>query len=49
MVVGNIAPDDISAYEDWYIHPECVSTNILDIMKQNTDKVKNAKKYMLKS
>jgi predicted GH43/DUF377 family glycosyl hydrolase len=48
MVVGNIAPDDTSTYEDWYVHPECVDPVILDIMKQDNDKIKNAKKYMLK-
>ena len=48
MVVGNIAPDDTSTYEDWYVHPECVDPIILDIMKQDNDEIKNAKKYMLK-
>lgn len=48
MVVGNIAPDDTSTYEDWYVHPDCVDPVILDIMKQDNDKIKNAKKYMLK-
>jgi predicted GH43/DUF377 family glycosyl hydrolase len=49
MVVGNIAPDDTSAYEDWYIHPDCIDPNILKIMQQNDDEIKNAKKYMLKT
>ena len=48
MVVGNIAPDDTSTYEDWYVHPKCVDPIILDIMKQDNDEIKNAKKYMLK-
>ena len=47
MVVGNIAPDNSSAYEDWYVHPKCVSSTILEIMQQDTDETKNAMKYML--
>ena len=48
MVVGNIAPDDTSAYEDWYVHPDCINPNILKVMQQTDDKTKNAKEYMLK-
>jgi predicted GH43/DUF377 family glycosyl hydrolase len=49
MVVGNIAPDNVSAYEDWYVHPKCVNPIILEIMKQKTDKIKNAQSYMLEN
>jgi hypothetical protein len=48
MVVGNIAPDETSAYEDWYVKPEYIDNKILDIMLDLSDNTQNAKSYMLK-
>jgi len=47
MVVGNIAPDETIAYEDWWVKPEYIDPYILSIMIDPSDKVKNAKTYML--
>lgn len=47
MVVSNIAEDDESAFEDWWIHPDLVDKSIIAIMKDTSDSVKNASKYML--
>lgn len=47
LVASNIAPNDTSAYEDWYVHPEHVDSDILKLMLNADDTTKNAEKYML--
>lgn len=47
LVVGNIAPDDVSCYEDWYVHPKYIKSDILNKMIDDSDKTQNASKYML--
>ena len=47
LVVTNVAEDDESAFEDWWVHPDLVDGYIVDVMKATDDSVKNAGKYML--
>jgi tetratricopeptide (TPR) repeat protein len=47
LVASNIAPNDTSAYEDWYVHPKHVDDKILKIMLAADETIKNAEKYML--
>lgn len=47
LVVSNVAEDDESAFEDWWVHPDLVDRSIVNIMKATDDSVKNAGKYML--
>jgi tetratricopeptide (TPR) repeat protein len=47
LVVGNIAPDDVSCYEDWYVHPKYIKSEILNKMIEKSDNTHNASKYML--
>jgi SAM-dependent methyltransferase len=47
LVAGNIAPDDVRPYEDWFVHPDLVDKEILNLMKSDNDNTKNAKKYMM--
>jgi hypothetical protein len=47
LAVNNISPDDNSSFEDWWIHPELVKTEVFDKMRCVNDKVKCAEKYML--
>ena len=47
MVVGNIAPDETSAYEDWWVHPKHINKKIIQLMSNTTEFTKNAEKYML--
>lgn len=48
LVAGNISPDDKERpYEDWWVHPELVNTNNLELLKQTADKTKMAERYML--
>ena len=46
LVVGNIAPDNISAYEDWYVHPKYIKEKTLRLMLDESDKVQKASDYM---
>ena len=47
LVVGNIAPDEKSCYEDWYAHPTYIKSDILNKMMDISDKVQKASDYML--
>jgi tetratricopeptide (TPR) repeat protein len=46
LVASNIAPNDTSCYEDWYVHPKHVDKNIIKKMLAADDSIKNAEKYM---
>jgi FkbM family methyltransferase len=47
LVVTNVAEDDESAFEDWWVHPDLVDRSIINVMKATDESVKNAGKYML--
>ena len=47
LVASNIAPNSTSCYEDWWVHPDLVDNNILELMKDDSDKTKPADEYML--
>ena len=48
LVVSNIAPDDISAFEDWWVHPDLVEPDIIAQLLSVSKETKNAESYMLK-
>jgi hypothetical protein len=45
-VATNISPDNNSPYEDWWIHPELVSPEIIEKMKAIGPEIKKADLYM---
>lgn len=48
LVVSNVAPDSWRCYEDWWVHPELVSSDILNKLKTHNDaQVTNIKEYFL--
>jgi tetratricopeptide (TPR) repeat protein len=47
LAVSDIAPTNIANYEDWWIHPELIDPEVLVKMKDTSDRIKNAEKYML--
>jgi len=47
LVASNIAPNETSCYEDWYVHPKHVDKDIVKVMLAADDSIKNAEKYML--
>ena len=48
LVVSNISPNDNCPYEDWWVHPDLVDRKIIDRVKDNSNTIKHAKKFMLK-
>ena len=44
---GNIAPNNIDCFEDWWIHPNYIDEDIINIMKRKKDCTINAKDYIL--
>lgn len=47
LVVNDVSPDGISNFEDWWVHPDLVDKDILNIMKDTSKDTKKAKTYML--
>jgi FkbM family methyltransferase len=47
LVVSNIAEDNESPFEDWWVHPDLVDRKIIDKMKSVSDETQNAEDYML--
>jgi hypothetical protein len=48
LVVSNISPNDNCPYEDWWVHPDLVDRKIIDRVKDSSNTIKHAKKFMLK-
>jgi len=42
LIAGNVAPNDTDNFEDWWIYPELVDSEIVNKMVQKDDKIKNA-------
>lgn len=49
MVVNDISPEGISTFEDWWVHPDLVDKNIIEILYDVSSEIKNIKSYMLNS
>ena len=47
LVVSDIAPNETSCYEDWYVHPKHINREIIKKMLSADGSIKNAEKYML--
>jgi len=47
LVVTNIAEDNYSDFEDWYVHPDLVDKSIIEKMKNDDDTTKKCDEYML--
>jgi hypothetical protein len=46
LVVGDIAPDEKSNFEDWWVHPDLIDNDILVRMKCYNGQINNAEKYL---
>ena len=49
LIVRNIGPDRYSPYEDWWVHPDLVDPDIIQKMKDLSEKTKHPEDYMLKT
>lgn len=47
LLVSDIAPDDKSNYEDWWIHPDLINPKLIKKMSNLSPITKNAENYML--
>ena len=47
LMCGNIAPNNIDCFEDWWIHPNYIDEDIINVMKRKKDCTINAKDYIL--
>ena len=47
LIVSDIAPNETSCYEDWYVHPKHINREIIKKMLSADASIKNAEKYML--
>jgi len=47
LVVNDISPDGVSAFEDWWVHPDLIDRSIVDQMKAVDESIKNISEYML--
>jgi tetratricopeptide (TPR) repeat protein len=47
LVAGNIAPDHKSCYEDWWVHPDLIAPEVIDMLKDPDKPVLCVKDYML--
>lgn len=46
LAVDNISADDSSPFEDWWIHPDLVDKDVLNIIKSITNNTKKAENYI---
>jgi hypothetical protein len=46
LVANDISPDGICNFEDWWVYPELIDVNILNIMLDTNEKTKSATDYM---
>jgi hypothetical protein len=47
LLVTNISADKNSSYEDWWVHPDLVSKETIERMRNACDRTKKAEDYML--
>lgn len=47
LVVNDVAYTDTDSYEDWWVHPELVNSENIDIMKSNLDSITYAFNHMI--
>ena len=45
LVVNDVSVDGISTFEDWWVHPDLVDQNIINIMKSDFNKITNIGEY----
>lgn len=48
LIVGNIAADKFYAFEDWFVHPDLVDSNIIEKMITSKDSANKADDYIFK-
>lgn len=47
LIGRNISPDDKRPYEDWFVHPDLINKDIIEIFDKTSEDTKKAEKYMM--
>ena len=47
LIVNDIAADDVSTFEDWWVHPNLIDEETINKLQHITDTVNKAAKYIL--
>ncbi len=45
LLVSNISPDDMTPFEDWWVHPDLIDSELLRTMEKNDGKITDVSKY----
>ena len=45
LIVNDVAVDEYSSYEDWWVHPDLVSPKIMELLRSKTE-INPAKEYI---
>lgn len=49
MVVNDISPEGKSSFEDWWVHPDLVNSDIIEVLSDTSSDIKNVSTYMFGS
>lgn len=47
LAVSDVSPDGISTFEDWWVHPELIDSEIFAKMKDTSEQTKHIEQYFL--
>ena len=47
LIIGDVSSDKFNSYEDWWVHPDLISNEVINKMKYIKNGVKKADEYML--
>jgi len=45
LVVANISPTDSAPFEDWWVHPDLVKKEIIELLRSNDKKINQVEEY----
>ena len=49
LIGRNISPDDKRPYEDWFVHPDLINKDMIEIFDNTSEDTKKAEKYFMNS
>lgn len=48
LLVNDVGPTDWFSFEDWWVHPDLVDKNKIELMRSKIDKINQVEKYFLR-
>lgn len=49
LVVPNVSPDDMTPFEDWWVHPDLIDPEVLKLIEKKDDGITDVSEYMFPS